>query len=272
MRGLRRTFFGGALLTLILTAVAVAQPPSGIVRPTTEPAHPSVRLGAELYAGNCASCHGIAGSGIEHPRRGAGNILGQGPPLRGVGAIAADFYLRTGYMPLTEPTDQPENNRVLFSNTEIKSLVAYVASLGPGPGIPDTGVHRVGGGRIAGPGTIANGLYEFTLHCAGCHQIVGRGGFVTGARVPPLQGLTPTEIAQAVRLGPYLMPRFSATQISNYQLASIVKYVLSTRDPVNRGGWGIGNLGPIPEGIVAWWIAIPLLLVLCRVLAKRFGS
>lgn len=272
MRGLARTLFGGALLALLLTAAAAAEPPSGIVRPTTEPAQPSVQLGGELYAANCSSCHGIAGAGIEHPRPGAGNIGGQGPPLHGVGAIAADFYLRTGYMPLTQPHDQPDNDRVLFTDTEIKSLVAYVASLGPGPGIPDSGVHGSRGGRVTGPGTIADGLYQFTLHCSGCHQIVGRGGFVTGARVPPLQGLTPTEIAEAVRVGPYLMPRFSRTEISGYELASIIKYVLTTSAPDNRGGWSIGNLGPIPEGIVAWWIAIPLLIVLCLVLGKRFRS
>lgn len=271
MRGLGRTISGGCLLALVLTATAAAVPPSGIVRPTNESPRPSVQLGEELYAGNCASCHGIAGSGIERPRRGAGNILGQGPPLRGVGAIAPDFYLRRGLMPLTNPHDQPYQSRVLFSDKEIRSLVAYVASLGPGPGIPHTGVRLVGG-KIEGPGTVADGLYQFTLHCAGCHQIVGRGGFVLGARVPPLQGLTPTEIAQAVRIGPFLMPRFRPSQISNYELDSIIKYVLSTRAPVNRGGWGIGNLGPIPEGIVAWWIAIPLLIGLCVILAKRLRS
>ena len=271
MRGLARTTFAAALVTLILTATAAAVPPSGIVRPTTEPSRPSARLGAELYAGNCASCHGIAGSGIEHPRRGAGNILGQGPPLRGVGAMAPNFYLRLGYMPLTNPHDQPYRSRVLFSDKEIRSLVAYVASLGAGPAIPRTGV-RIVDGRIEGAGTTGDGLYQFTLHCAGCHQIVGRGGFVLGARVPPLQGLTPTEIASAVRLGPYLMPRFRPSQISNYELDSIIKYVLSTKAPVNRGGWGIGNLGPIPEGIVAWWIAIPLLIGLCVMLGKRLRS
>lgn len=271
MRGLGRITLAGVLVVLGLSASAAAAPPSGIVRPTTEPRQPSVQLGAELYAGNCASCHGIAGSGIEHPRPGAGNILGQGPPLRGVGAIAPDFYLRMGYMPLTNPRDQPSHGRVLLSDKEIRSLVAYVASLGPGPPIPHPDVHVVGG-QIEGAGTIGDGLYQFTLHCAGCHQIVARGGFVTGARVPPLQGVTPTEIAQAVRIGPYLMPRFSATQISNYELNSIIKYVLSTRAPVNRGGWGIGNLGPIPEGMVAWWIAIPLLLGLCVILGKRLRS
>jgi ubiquinol-cytochrome c reductase cytochrome c subunit len=260
-----------AVLLATLVAAAAAQPPSGIVRPTTEPSRPSVKLGAELYAGNCATCHGIAGSGIKHPRPGAGNLAGEGPPLRGVGAMFVDFYLRLGLMPLSSPHEEPSMSRVLFSDKEIRSLVAYVSSLGPGPPIPRTGVRLVGD-RIVGPGTIADGLYQYTLHCAGCHQIVGRGGFVTGARVPPLQGLNPTEIAEAVRIGPFLMPRFPPSQISDYELDSIIKYVISTRAPVNHGGWGIGNLGPIPEGIVAWWIAIPLLIGLCLLLAKRLRS
>jgi quinol---cytochrome-c reductase cytochrome c subunit len=271
MSSVARTIVLAALLMLAPVGIAAAQPPSGIVRPTTEPGRPSAQLGAELFAGNCASCHGIAGSGIEHPRPGAGNLLGQGPPLRGVGAMPPDFYLRLGLMPLGNPHEQPEQSRVLLSDKEIRSLVAYVASLGPGPPIPNPGVRLVNG-RLVGAGTVGDGLYQFTLHCAGCHQIVARGGFVTGARVPPLQGLTPTEIAEAVRIGPYLMPRFSSTQLSNYELSSIIKYVLTTRAPVNRGGWGIGNLGPIPEGIVAWWIAIPLLLGLCVILGKRLRS
>ena len=110
----------------------------------------------------------------------------------------------------------------------------------------------------------------FTDHCAGCHQIVARGGFVTGALVPPLQTLTSRQIAEAVRIGPYLMPRRSRTQISDAQLDSIVKYVQSTNHPDNRGGWGIGNLGPAPEGLVAWWIAAPLLLIACVLVGRRF--
>jgi ubiquinol-cytochrome c reductase cytochrome c subunit len=240
--------------------VAQAQPQSGIVRPTTEPATPSVQLGSELFAGNCASCHGIAGSGISSPRPGAGDILGAGPALQHVGALAADFYLRTGYMPLASIHSQPENERVLFSDKEVRSLIDYVASLGSGPSIPAP--------RPAS-GNLSDGQQLFLTHCAGCHQIDGRGGFVTGAVVPPLQGLPATRIAEAVRIGPYLMPRFSMRQISDTQLNSIVKYVLSTNHPDNRGGWGIGNLGPIPEGLVSWWIAGPLLIVACRAVGRR---
>ncbi|MGH2914642.1 MAG: c-type cytochrome [Solirubrobacteraceae bacterium] len=250
-----------AMLVLALAGVSVAQPQSGIVRPTTEPNHPSLKLGAQLYAGNCASCHGIAGSGIFPPRPGAGNILGSGPPLRGVGAQAPDFYLRTGYMPLANYHRQPTPDRVLFDEKEIRSLVQYVASLGKGPGIPHADPKA---------GSIGQGFDLFDLHCAGCHQIDARGGFVSGAMVPPLQTVSPTQIAEAVRIGPYEMPKFPKSQISDAQLNSLVRYVISMRHPPNRGGWGIGNIGPIPEGLVVWWIALPLLLIACLLVSRRY--
>src|SRR5579884_2293087 len=139
MKRIVRTTVLISLVMLVGAALAAAQPPSGIVRPTTEPPAPSLKLGAELYAGNCATCHGIAGEGIEHPRPGAGALRGEGPPLRGVGPMFADFYLRMGFMPLANPRDEPQRDRVLFSEKEIRSLVAYVASLGPGLPIPHIG-------------------------------------------------------------------------------------------------------------------------------------
>jgi ubiquinol-cytochrome c reductase cytochrome c subunit len=261
--GLSAVVSGVLLVALGTAAIAAAQPQSGIVRPTYEPPKPSLKLGAELYAGNCSTCHGIAGSGISKPRLGAGHILGAGPPLRGVGAMAADFYLRMGFMPLRNIYSQPgpERERVLFTNKEIQSLIQYVASLGRGPAIPHPDPAK---------GNLSTGLKLFTDHCAGCHQAVARGGFVTGALVPPLQTLTAREIAEAVRIGPYLMPRFSPKQISDEDLNSIIKYVQWTNHPNNHGGWGIGNLGPIPEGLVTWWIAAPLLLIVCAAIGRRF--
>jgi quinol---cytochrome-c reductase cytochrome c subunit len=265
MKQLALNLLATAGLALGGAAVAQAQPQSGIVRPTYEPATPNVQLGAELYAGNCATCHGIDGSGINHPRYGAGGVPGVGPPLHGVGALAADFYLRTGYMPLANPHAEPEDlqqgNRVLLSDKEIRSLVSYVASLGPGPAIPTPN---------STAGSLSMGQQLFAEHCAGCHQIMARGGFVTGARVPELQTVPATQIAEAVRVGPYLMPSFSTHQISDAQLNDIVKYILTVNHPDDRGGWGIGNIGPIPEGLVTWWIAGPLLIFMCLALAKRF--
>jgi ubiquinol-cytochrome c reductase cytochrome c subunit len=256
-----------AALALLCATGAQAQPESGIVRPTQEPPKPSLELGAQLFAGNCASCHGVAGGGISQPRTGAGGLLGQGPPLHGVGALTADFYLRTGYMPLSSPHSEPEDiqqgDRVLLSDKEIRSLVDYVASLGPGPAIPHPN---------PAAGKLSMGQKLFADNCAGCHQIMGRGGFVTGGRVPELQTVSATQIAEAVRIGPYLMPHFSSRQISDAQLNDIIKYILRMRHPPNRGGWGIGNIGPIPEGLVTWWIAGPLLIGMCMLLAKRFRA
>src|SRR5581483_8308051 len=139
-------------------------------------------------------------------------IAHQGPSLRGVGAIAADFYLRTGYMPLSSPHQQPSRSRVLFSEQQLQALVGFVASLGNGPSIP-TPQWRTA--------SIAAGQKLFTTNCAGCHQIVARGGVVTGARVPELSRATPRQIAEAVRIGPYLMPRFTNRELSATQVNDI---------------------------------------------------
>ncbi len=110
----------------------------------------------------------------------------------------------------------------------------------------------------------------FALQCAGCHQISGAGGVVTGATVPALDQATPTQIAEAVRLGPYLMPRFGPEQLDQHQLDSIALYVTqTTRHPDDAGGLPLGHLGPIPEGMVAWLVAMGALLVVARMTGER---
>ena len=249
------------LAALAVSAAAGGQPPSGVARPPDEAALSDPQLGAELYAGNCSSCHGIDGRGVYGPaQRGAGNVKGLGPTLKGVGAQAADFYLRTGYMPLRNVHEQPYRRRVLFSEREIRALVAYVASLSPGPSIPQTN---------PASGNVATGLHAFTEHCAGCHQVVAEGGYVTDVRVPPIKQDSPVQIAEAVRIGPYLMPTFSKTAISDAELNSIVAYLQQAKKPDDRGGWGIGHVGPVPEGIVAWFVAACVLVFTCVLIGRR---
>jgi ubiquinol-cytochrome c reductase cytochrome c subunit len=255
-----------AALALGVAGLAEAAPELGIVRPVSEPAKPSVQLGSELFAANCASCHGINGYGIYGPpRRGAGDIRGEGPSLHGVGAEAADLYLSLGWMPLSAYDQEPNQGPVEFSHKELTSLIEYVASLKrdgrAGPGIPHPDPARA---------SLSEGFQAFTLHCSGCHQLAAEGGYATGAKVPPLHTATATQIAEAVRVGPYLMPRFSTRQIPPAQLNAIVKYVLYTDKIDNRGGWRIGNLGPIPEGMVTWFIGIPLLIIGCMLVGRRY--
>jgi ubiquinol-cytochrome c reductase cytochrome c subunit len=83
--------------------------------------------------------------------------------------------------------------------------------------------------------------------------------------------VTPTQIAEAVRIGPYLMPRFSERSIPNGQLDSIIRYVEYAKHPDNRGGWGLGEVGPIPEGMVTWLIALVALVATCLAIGKRLA-
>ena len=112
-------------------------------------------------------------------------------------------------------------------------------------------------------------MHLFTDRCAGCHQVVAEGGYVTGALPPPLEDASPVQIAEAVRIGPYVMPRFDETQIDDEELNDVIRYVQYARDPDDRGGWSIGNVGPIPEGMVAWLVAGTALVLLARTIGKR---
>jgi ubiquinol-cytochrome c reductase cytochrome c subunit len=202
--------------------------------------------GKTLFVEGCSSCHGLDAHGVS----------GLGPSLVGAGAGAARFYLETGRMPLAAPGVPPVRERPRYSPSQIDDLVAYVASLG-GPPDPHANPTR---------GDLALGLRAFTDHCAGCHQVVARGGVVVGGVAPALTQATPDQIAQAVRVGPYLMPRFSQATIDQHTLDSIARYVDFAKNPDNRGGLGIHNIGPVPEGLVAWVVAIAALLVGARLI------
>jgi ubiquinol-cytochrome c reductase cytochrome c subunit len=261
-----------ALLALASATAAVALLPSASARRSDRFAaravSPSdVTQGKNLYGHFCSSCHGANGMGIETPRQiGAAALRDQtvqngiGPSLRGVGAQAADFYLRTGYMPLAHTGEQPHRTRVLLEEQQIKQLTAYVASLAPGPAIPDPQPSL---------GNLSQGQHLFTDHCGGCHQIAAAGGYVTGAVPPSLRHASAVQVAEAVRIGPSVMPRFSRKAISDRELDSIIAYVQFTKHPADPGGWAIGRIGPVPEGLVTWFIALAALVAICVVIGRR---
>lgn len=232
-----------ALLTL------AGPPQAGTAEPGRGEGGALVREGRSLFLDGCSSCHGFDARGVPD----------QGPSLVGAGAAAADFYLQTGRMPLPDPGDQPLRSQPRYDEREIRALVAYVGSLG-GPPIPDVDPER---------GSLAEGLELFTSSCAGCHAIGGKGGVAVGAYAPPLGESTPTQVAEAIRVGPFVMPRFSERQLTDADVDSIARYVQLTQDPDDEGGWGIGHIGPVPEGLVAWLLALAALLLVARGLGER---
>ena len=259
------------LIGTALAACALLLPgPLGAAGKKGTPQGKLARKGFHLYGEYCLRCHGPNAEGRESAPAGSSGFgphgaqtrqLGIGPSLQGVGALAADFYLRTGYMPLERVGPQPRRHRPKLDEPEIRALVADVASFG-GPPIPQPQPQR---------GNLSEGQSLFTEHCAGCHQIMGQGGYVTNLVAEPLRvsGMDATTVAEAVRIGPYVMPKFTYKDLSSRQLDSIVRYVLWVQHPHSPGGWSIDFLGPVPEGLVTWFIGLPLLIGFCLVLGRR---
>ena len=71
--------------------------PTPATPPTSDAQRQQIARGRTLFLDGCSSCHG-------NDARGKQNIA---PTLVGAGSASADFYLTTGRMPLSNPTDQP---------------------------------------------------------------------------------------------------------------------------------------------------------------------
>jgi ubiquinol-cytochrome c reductase cytochrome c subunit len=245
---------GAAIAALLLVAVAAAAwAPASLADPSPAGGSAQAEEGRELFEVHCSSCHGFDGKGVE----------GQAPSLAHAGEGAADFYLRTGRMPLGQVGDEPLRGEPRFDDAEIEALDRYVASFGEGPGIPNVDPTK---------GSVREGMEIFTDSCAGCHGIGAKGGVAIGGYAPPLGEATPTEIGEAIRTGPYIMPRFSEAQITPAQVDSIAAYVKLTQEPEDAGGFGIGHIGPVPEGLVAWLAAVVAILLVARLIGERLGG
>lgn len=209
-----------------------------------------VQAGEQLYLTGCVNCHGVDGKGTPGY-----------PSLIGVGAASADFYLRTGRMPLAYPVPQPPQKMPAYTDVEILQLVAYVASLSPGPPVPDVDPLR---------GDRAEGAELFLSNCAPCHQSAGSGGALSyGRHAPSLLAVEPTQIGEAMRVGPGQMPVFGSDTLTDEQVDSIANYILYLQEPENAGGVRIGATGPVPEGLVAWLIGLGALMLIIRWITKE---
>ena len=135
--GGRARSVGGLLALAAAAAVAfVGWSSAAAPRPTAHPDQVStdpqvLEAGRVLFTANCASCHGADATGGTY-----------GPTLIGSGAAAVDFYLRTGRMPASGPGQRIVRQPPAFADAEIEALVAYVASLAPGPEIPQVNEGR----------------------------------------------------------------------------------------------------------------------------------
>jgi ubiquinol-cytochrome c reductase cytochrome c subunit len=236
------------LLGLLLTggAYAVLSPASA----ETEQADQStVAQGRALFLVGCASCHGENGEGVVTKRG-----TQYGPPLAGVGAAAVDFHVGTGRMPMARPGAQAEKKKVLYSSQEISALAAYVASLAPGPTIPDKSQYDTSNSDNA---AVVRGGQFFRTNCTACHNFAGAGGALPGGKyAPSLSGVTNKHIFEALLTGPQQMPVFSNGVLKPSEKRDIIAYLNSVHAAPKYGGSNLGSYGPVTEGLFAWLIGI----------------
>lgn len=246
---------GSRLFTALAVVVLLGLPGVAAV-PAPAPPAPAVRAGQEpgatLYRQSCASCHGVRGEGTQ-----------RGPSLVGVGPASVDFQLSTGRMPLSSEDADPQRGDPAFSEAEIAALVDYVAGFGGGgPPIPQVR-----------PGDVQLGRELYLTTCAACHSATGAGGTLTGgASAPRLDEASPTQIAEAVRVGPGRMPAFPEPLLNGEEVDAIAAYVdilQDDRGEQDRGGLPLWRFGPFSEGIVGLLVGLVLLVLVVRWLGSR---
>jgi ubiquinol-cytochrome c reductase cytochrome c subunit len=220
-------------------AVAAAEEPAAVNTTLT------VDDGQKLFQANCATCHGLDLEGTP-----------DGPALYGVGELAVHFQMSTGRMPLQAQGPQAPQKPVQFTDEQIAAIGAYVQDVAPGPSFPDDEV-------LDGEGDAAHGGELFRINCAMCHNVAGAGGALTeGKYAPGLQTTTPLNMYAAMVTGPQNMPVFNDMTLTLEEKRDIVTYLLFLQENESAGGFSLGSLGPVSEGLFIWIFGIGSLIAI----------
>ncbi|MEO5317696.1 cytochrome c [Arthrobacter sp. CC3] len=208
--------------------------------------------GGKLFVANCATCHGIGAGGTA-----------AGPSLVGVGAAAVDFQVGTGRMPLQMNGPQAYKKPAQFNEEQTRQLSAYVASLGPGPSIPE-------GGLLDAQGNAAEGGELFRVNCAMCHNAAAAGGALTrGKFAPALADVSEKHIYEAMVSGPQNMPVFNDANITPEGKRDIITFLKQIEANGSPGGADLGALGPVSEGLFVWIAGLGVIIAFTIWLTSR---
>jgi ubiquinol-cytochrome c reductase cytochrome c subunit len=169
-----------------------------------------------------------------------------------------DFQVSTGRMPMQQPGVQAEKKDPVYNEEETRALAAYIASLGPGPAIPEESKYSI---EDVDNESVVRGGQFFLTNCTACHNFAGSGGALPqGKYAPALDGVTPKHIYEAMLTGPQQMPVFSDEVLEPDEKRDIIAYLKSIEDSPNYGGFNMGAFGPVSEGLFAWLVGIGALV------------
>jgi ubiquinol-cytochrome c reductase cytochrome c subunit len=240
-----------AALSTIPLAVAAGGSRPAAARGAVVLAQAGPSEGRSLYETSCATCHGENGLGTA-----------DGPSLAGVGAASVDFMLSTGRMPLNQPDQEPVRQQPKFSPEQIAAIVEYLQPVvvgGPPISVVDPSA-----------GNLSVGSRAYLEFCAPCHAAGAIGDSVGGGQIAPSLGQAlATQIGEAIRTGPGVMPKFGPRTLSDEDVNSIAAYLAYLHSERNPGGFGLDRVGPYTEGFAAVLIGLGLVIVIIRLTGTK---
>lgn len=234
---------------LLITGGAYAGA-SAAVAASTETAAASTTLtvedGEKLFQANCATCHGLDLQGTDN-----------GPSLFGVGELAVEFQVATGRMPMQRQDVQAPQKPVQFTEEQILAMAEYVQSVAPGPEFPDEHILDPEGADLS------RGAELFRINCAMCHNVAAAGGALTeGKYAPDIMDTSAQHIYAAMVTGPQNMPVFNDMNLTPEDKRDIIASLIYQQEQPAPGGFTIGSLGPVSEGLFVWIFGIGALIAI----------
>lgn len=271
-RKVRKAFAGALALLFALTGagfLANALTPDAQNAVAEQSTEELAQQGKEIYEVACITCHGANLQGVKD----------RGPSLIGVGEGSVYFQVHSGRMPMLRNEAQAKRKPPRYSEQQALALAAYVNANGGGPGIVRDANGEIAMESLRGannkdgkidPADVARGSDLFRLNCASCHNFTGKGGALSsGKYAPPLAPANEQELYQAMLTGPQNMPKFSDRQLTADEKKDIIAYIKSAEETPNPGGFGLGGIGPVTEGMVMWFIGIVVLVAFAMWIGSR---
>ncbi|WP_336633068.1 MULTISPECIES: cytochrome bc1 complex diheme cytochrome c subunit [unclassified Microbacterium] len=245
--GRRSKWAAAALIGIGLLVTGGIYAGASAAMAATEPASPTTALtaddGKKLFQANCATCHGLNLEGTA-----------DGPSLYGVGEVAVEFQMSTGRMPLQMQGPQAPQKPAQFTEDQILAISEWVQSTSPGPMFPAART-------LDGQGDVANGAELFRINCAMCHNVAGAGGALTeGKYAPALTSTSALHMYAAMATGPQNMPVFNDMTLTADEKRDIISALLFLQKNESPGGFSLGSLGPVSEGLFIWIFGIGSLI------------
>ena len=206
----------------------------------------TVEDGKKLFQANCATCHGLdlqgtAGRPVALRRRRArGRVPGRAPAACRWRCRARRRRRSRSSSPRSRSTRWPPTCR----------------RTAPGPTFPDEEV-------LDGEGDVARGAELFRINCAMCHNVAAAGGALTeGKYAPALTETSALHMYAAMVTGPQNMPVFNDMNLTAEDKRDIISALLFLQENQSPGGFSLGSLGPVSEGLFIWIFGIGALIAI----------